>query len=145
MTEMTENPIARSVLVCRHSGIAKFIGKRQISAMLVGAQSEEGKFFIDKIRELSEIVALMPMLYEQDGLGNAAIVHLHYFKNGADWYITERDSVLGEPQYQAFGLADLFGDGGEFGNISIQELIENHVELDLYWTPKTLRECRTAL
>lgn len=122
--------------------IAKFIGKRQISAMLAGALSEEGQFFIDKIKEIAGIVATMPMIYAQDGLGDDAIVHLHYFKNGADWYITERDNVLGEPQYQAFGLADLFGDGGELGYISIQELIENHVELDLYWTPKTLGECR---
>ena len=38
---------------------------------------------------------------------------------------------------QALGLANL-GYGGELGYISIQELIDAGVELDVYWTPKTI-------
>jgi hypothetical protein len=45
-------------------------------------------------------------------------------------------------QVQAFGLADLFGDGGELGFISIEEILENGGELDFYWTPKTLGAIR---
>jgi hypothetical protein len=49
---------------------------------------------------------------------------------------------LDGPQLQAYGLADLYGDGGELGYISILDLIRHNVELDLYWTPKTLNEVR---
>ena len=45
---------------------------------------------------------------------------------------------------KAFGLADPFGDGGELGYISIMELRRAGVELDLYWTPKTLAEIRAT-
>ena len=48
---------------------------------------------------------------------------------------------LGEGQIQAFGLANL-GYGAELGYICIKELIEHGIELDLYWTPKTLGEVK---
>src|SRR3989442_851268 len=78
--------------------------------------------------------------HDKHSKGDAAIVYLHYFNGSMDWYITEKDMEAGG-QHQAFGLAD-FGDGGELGYISIVELIRNHVELDLYWTPCTLAHIR---
>jgi hypothetical protein len=79
------------------------------------------------------------------------VAYLHYFAGGqANWYITEKDKGCpddedyggpgGPPQQQAFGLADLFGDGGELGYISIAEILANRGELDLHWTPKPLSE-----
>jgi len=51
----------------------------------------------------------------------------------------------GDPaQHQAFGLASM-GDDPELGYISICELIELGVELDLYFTPVPIGECRAAL
>ena len=86
----------------------------------------------------------MPQTYEQDGMGEQAIAHLHYFTSGCDWYITERDSDPdGEGQIQAFGSANL-GYGPELGYISIKELLENGAELDLYFTPCTLSSLRKA-
>jgi len=58
-----------------------------------------------------------------------------------DWYITEKD--MGDEQIQAFGLADLGMGFPELGYISIEELVENGVELDLHWTPKTLAEVKS--
>jgi hypothetical protein len=83
----------------------------------------------------------MPKTYEQDGKDDQAIVYLHYFAGGrANAYITERDQ---EPeQHQAFGLADLFGDGGERGYISLVEWLANGAELDFHFTPCTLGELR---
>lgn len=113
-------------------------------------RGEEGQFFRDKLTELAGIVEAMPKTGETDGIGDAAIVHLHYFAGGqASWYITEKDKGAAddEPeqfQSQAFGLADLFGDGGELGYISLPEILANGGELDLYWTPKTLGEVRQA-
>jgi len=103
--------------------------------------SEEREFFRAKVMELVDRVETMPKVYEQDGLGEEAIVYLHYFHGSCDWHITERDMT--PEQIQAFGRANL-GYGAESGYISIQELIENQVELDLHWTPKPLKDCKGA-
>lgn len=116
-----------------------FVNVNQLTVMDNGTLGEERQYFIDKFCEYADRIDNMPKTYEQDGKGDQAIVYLHYFRSGMDWYITERD--MEDEQYQAFGLADL-GDGGELGYISIQELIENGVELDLHWTPKTLAEVK---
>jgi hypothetical protein len=114
-----------------------FISNQQLSAIETACRGEERQFFYDKLVEMAGIVATMPKTYEQDGLGNKAVAYLHYFQGGADWYITEKDS---EPeQWQAFGLADL-GYGGELGYISIVELLENNVEVDLHFNPRPLCE-----
>lgn len=100
-------------------------------------KSEESGFFIDKVLEIQNIIDTMPKTYEQDGKGNNAIAYLHYFGGSSDFYITEKD-MQGNGTKQAFGLADIFGDGGEIGYISISEIVSNGMELDLYWQPKTL-------
>lgn len=120
--------------------LKRFIGDAQLSVMLSSAKGEEGQFFIDKLIEVANTVSTMPKTYEQDGKGDEAIVYLHYFKGSADWYITERD--MEDEQLQAFGLADLFGDSGDLGYISIDELITSDVEMDLYWKPTTLKIIR---
>ena len=116
-----------------------FVNPSQRSAMYSAMQGEEGAFFRELVGNLITALDTMPEVYEQDGLGDQAIVYLHYFTGSQDWYITERDTS--EEQHQAFGLAD-FGDGGELGYISIAELIKHGVELDLYWKPRTLAEIR---
>lgn len=124
------------------SRLRGFIGQSQLSAIGEGCHSEEQQHFFDVLCEYSQRVSGMPKTYEQDGLGDKAIVYLHYFKNGCDWYITERDvDTDGEGQVQAFGLANL-GFGAEWGYINIQELIDNDVELDLYFKPRPLAEIR---
>jgi hypothetical protein len=69
--------------------------------------------------------------------------YLHYFRGSCDWYIMEKDiDSHGDGQSQAFGLADL-GYGGELGYISIQELCECGVELDLHFKPISFGELKT--
>ena len=121
-----------------------FIGRRQLAAIIDGATGEESEWFRAKIGELFETVQTMPKSYETEGQGMRAIARLRYFAGGsAAWLITERDagapgdSTPGE-QHQAFGHADLFGDGGELGYISIAEIIAEGGELDLHFTPKPL-------
>jgi hypothetical protein len=119
-----------------------FIGQRQAQVLrdLCRDKNEEHQHFRDMLRNLAEHIRTMPKTYEQDGLGDQAKVYLHYFRGGCDWYITEKDSDPdGEGQMQAFGYANLDDpENAELGYISIQELIENNVELDLYWNPKPL-------
>lgn len=117
----------------------KFMSPMQLETMKDNLSGEESQFFVDKLVQMAELVSTMPKTYEQDGKGDGAIVSLHYFINSCDWYITERD--IEEDQLQAFGLANL-GFGGELGYISISELITLNVELDLHFTPKTLREVK---
>ena len=100
-------------------------------------QGEENQFFFDKLVELAGIIETMPVTYETDGQGDQAIVYLHYFKAGFDFYITERDCE--NEQLQAFGKADL-GYGAELGYISIVETLRAGAELDLHWQPKKLGE-----
>lgn len=100
---------------------------------------EEKQFFFDKAIEMAERIKTMPKTYEQDGLGKNAVAHLHYFRGGCDWYITEKD--MEAEQLQAFGSANL-GYGAELGYISIVELVESNVELDLHFTPKPLSEIK---
>lgn len=121
-----------------------FINSSQLTVMLDLTRGEEGQHWKDKIQEYSQRIEAMPKTYEQDGLGSEAIAYLHYFKGGADWYITEKDvETADEPgQHQAFGLCDL-GYGRELGYISIVELISNGVELDLNWTPCTIGDIQT--
>ena len=126
-----------------------FIGHNQRHAVMCGLRGEEKQFFAEKLAELAGIVEAMPKTGETDGQGDAAIAYLHYFAGGqASWWITEKD--IGSPddeipgrQHQAFGLADLFQDGGEVGYISIAEILANGGELDMYFTPKTLAEIQS--
>jgi hypothetical protein len=125
--------------------LRQFIAPNQLSVIGDLCRGEEKEFFFRKMVELASLIVAMPKTYEQSHLGDEAIVSLHYFKDGMDFFITEKDVGEGEadpPQLQAFGLADLFGDGGEMGYISIVELLENNLELDLYFTPCKLGELR---
>ena len=135
----------RAQAVAAVKTLAGFVNPAQLCAIASAMRGEEKEFFFDKVVELSSTVTTMPKTYEQDGKGDAAVVSLHYFTGGADWFITERDiDSDGEGQIQAFGLADLFGDGGELGYISIPELLSVGAEIDLHFTPKTLGEIRKA-
>jgi hypothetical protein len=128
--------------------LAPFIGRDQRLCMMEGLRGEEWQFFADKAVELLRLTMQMPKTYETDGQGRAAIAHLHYFAGGqGNWYVTEKDKGDPDdekegipPQSQAFGLADILGDGGELGYINIAELLSVGAELDFYWTPKPLNE-----
>lgn len=123
--------------------LRSFISNSQLSAMASGMRGEEKQYFFDKAVELAATISTMPKTYEQDGKGDQSIAYLHYFHGNMDWYITEKD--MGSPddtepgQHQAFGLADI-GFGSELGYISIAELIENGIELDFHFKPRTIAE-----
>ena len=123
----------------------RFIGRAQTRALDACLRGEEGEYFRTMLCELRERIEAMPTTYQTDGQGDDAIVSLHYFTGGSDWWILERDQE--EDQEQAFGFACLNGDAqnAELGYIPIMELIRLNVELDLYWTPKPLREIKAKL
>ncbi len=130
-----------------------FIGKNQLSVISrMARQGEEREYFKAMILNLKEIIEAMPKTYETDGQGDEAIATLHYFNSGSDWYITEKDAgspddsiEMAGAQGQAFGFTCLNGDveNAELGYISIQELIENGVEIDLYYKPEKIGDIKT--
>lgn len=123
-----------------------FIGPHQLAVLRAALRGEERAYFSAKLVDLAALIAAMPQTGEQDGLGEAAVVSLHYFAGGsANWWITEKDAGDGTEdtgQHQAFGLANLFGgptdQDAELGYISIAEILAHGGELDLHFTPTTL-------
>ena len=111
--------------------------RQQRTVLMQGLRSEEKEAIADLVLRAEEATKALPLPYGTEDQGTDAIARLHYFRGGVDAWITERDSS--EVQHQAFGLIDL-GHGAELGYISIQELIDNGVELDLYWSLKTLED-----
>lgn len=134
--------------------LSHFISRSQRIALRDLMNGEEGEFFVAKVHEIVKTIRNMSKPYQTDGQGEEAIVHLHYFRGSVDAWIIERDADempdngsngvehFDTPQHQAFGKITLTGDknDAELGYISIEELIANGVELDLYWTPKKLKE-----
>lgn len=98
-----------------------YMSRSQLAATAAGMRGEERQECFNKVVEMERLIRTMPQTYEQDGAGVDAIAHLHYFLNGFDWYITERD--MEREQLQAFGLACMGEE--EIGYISIVELIQN--------------------
>jgi len=120
--------------------LAEFIGRSQRHCVTELLKGEEGTYFAATLATLAATVAAMPTTYDQEGQGTNATAHLHYFRGGADWYITEKDiNTDGAGQLQAFGLVNL-GDGPEFGYISIPDILAAGAELDFHFTPITLAE-----
>lgn len=119
--------------------ISSFIPKAQKKVINSLFSSEERMFFIKKVEELKKIIEGMPKTYETRGQGENAIVYLHYFFNGGDFFITEKDVYFS--QNQAFGLACC--GYPELGYISIQEIINlEYAQLDLHWNPCSIRKVR---
>ena len=114
-----------------------FISPSQLQVIGDACRGEEREWFKSKLNELGNLIKSMPGPYGQDGKGQEAIAYLHYFKDGMDFYITERDST--DEQYQAYGRADL-GWGAEMGYICIEELLRSGVELDLHFEPTPLNK-----
>jgi hypothetical protein len=113
-------------------------------------RSEERDFFIGKMIELEGIITTMPSTRGQDGLGDQAIVYLHYFMGGYDAWITEKD--IGDPddlpeefQNQMFGFSRYgLRDPSRLGYISLPEIRSGVVELDFHWTPTTVGDIRRS-
>ncbi len=123
--------------------VRPFVTRQQFQVMEeLSRTGEEKKFFQEKFLEYANRIAGMAKSYEQDGKGDEAVVYLHYFHGGSDWYITEKDQDGGVQQ--AFGYAVLNGDeqNAELGYISIEELTGLGVELDLHFDPRTLGQVK---
>ena len=97
-----------------------------------------------------------PNLYATEDNGDAyeKLVYAHYFIGSADWFVLE----YSKDEDVVFCWAELVPDCGELGYTSLVELEELvvkqrliskngvmefpiHVEQEINWKPRTLREC----
>lgn len=130
----------RKSVLATIEAVRPFVPVLQLKTLVSGLRGEEREYFRGALRDLEKTIETMPATYGQDGLGEDAVVHLHYFFGGCDWWITEKDIEGGIDQ--AFGLVDL-GHGPELGYISIAELVESRsMDIDLHWTPITLAQVK---
>lgn len=141
-----EDPVA-SALAALAGPLRNFMPAGQIAILKDCLTGEEALGISRDVLSALKAVLATPVTYATDGQGEEAVVYLHYFGRGADAWITERDvgdtpdgDGLGE-QYQAFGKISLTGrrQDAELGYISIKELIESGLELDMFWIPKNLK------
>ena len=91
----------------------------------------------------------IPALGAQEGLGDETVVHVKLFNpvGAGTWYAAEYD-----PETETFfGLADLYGNGGELGYFSLAEMKAVRlpfglgIERDRSFKAKTLGEIRAAV
>lgn len=132
---------------------ANFMPVQQRFTLLALLDGEEGAGIAQVVINAKKAILDTPKTYESENVElDDKVVRLHYFMGAVDAWIIERDvgdTPMGDglgPQIQAFGFANLYGDGfsgAELGWVCIQDLIENNVELDLYWTPVTVKELRS--
>jgi hypothetical protein len=131
--------------------LQSFIGPRQAACIRSLMRGEEGEWFRAKIQELQALVDSMPVTYDtepQDETQTAApaVARLHYFGGSdVDAWIVELDKGAADDtpedyQSQAWGKVDL-GCGAELGYVSIPELLNAGLELDLHWQPRPVSEC----
>ncbi|WP_371436326.1 hypothetical protein [Polaromonas sp.] len=139
--------LAKSELEINLKTIAPFVPKQQLQLIKEGTRGEEATFFLEMVQDLAQRIRTMPQTGETDGLGQAAIIQLRYFWGGsAESLIVEKDKgsmadATPCEQHQAYGSVDLGNGGGhEAGYVSIVDMISENVELDLYFTPKSMEE-----
>jgi hypothetical protein len=121
--------------------LVNFVSRSQLTVLVQNCRGEERLYFRNPLVQTEKIIKSMPILYDQESL-DQAVVHLHYFYGGNEWFIMENDAEQGI-QHKAFGLAVVHE--AELGYISIAELIQNGVELDLHWTPGPLAKVKAKL
>lgn len=139
MSRIAEASLAlRTILV-------KFMPTMQRKVLTEALRGEEGEGIAEVVMQAVERIKGTPMTYQTEEIPTKdKLAYLHYFRGSLDAWIVERDIGDGtEPQgegdqLQAYGKITLTGDknDAEWGYISIKELIENGVELDLYWEPQ---------
>ena len=120
--------------------ILKYMPISQALCFVEGLNGEEGSYFQEVAKNISEVIEKAPALYETDGKGEEVKPVLHYFWGNVDIYVTEIDR---ETQ-QHFGYASLGLGYFEAGYIDLSYIFESIplLNLDFYFTPKTIAEYR---
>ena len=138
-----KNTFAKGGMItdAEYKSLEKIVPRRMLASIKETKESWErgdSDDVFEHYENLIEGYREIPKLYEQDGKGKNAVVYLHYFYGGSDWYITELDKETN----QAFGYAILNGNtqDSELGYMNLNEFTDSIIDLDLYWSFQTLNE-----
>lgn len=124
------------------SYLKDYVSDVQLRVIRSNLYGEEAEYFCDLIAEITERVLLAPRSYEQDGKGEEAVAHFHYFVGGYDAYITELPYEIGEAHAYGYARFDHMPEGAGMGYISLEEIFKGKAEMDFHWEPKTIRMCK---
>jgi len=112
--------------------LKNYISEAQLKTIIT--LSKNNRFYVNKINKIYHLIKKMPKTYETENIKtNDKVLQLHYFNSCMDYYIIENDTEI--PPYQSFGVTKTSYGEFELGYINIVELINNGVELDLYFKP----------
>lgn len=122
--------------------VARFMPRAELLALDYALRGPDCATIGPLIAALANTLADMPHTYPHQPQGDAAIVHLHYFHGESHWYVTEMDS-----DGHAFGFLAINGalQNAAPYHVDIDELVLRGVELDLYWTKRTLGDLKLQL
>lgn len=111
-----------------------FMGPEQKAALRAALAGEEAEGIAAMLAGVRAQIDACPVTFSE-----SKVAALHYFGGCYDAWITEKDIEGGVEQ--AFGYCSFAGKGGgEFGYVSIEEIVAAGIELDLYWRPKPIGE-----
>lgn len=120
----------------------QFMPLSEYKTLIAMLDGEEGDHARETFARIAETIKQTPAIYEQDGKGNGAVAHLHYFQGSADIWVTELDPDR-SGQIEGFGMVDL-GYGPELGYLVLNEYLAAGCELDLHFQPTTLAQIKAA-
>ena len=155
MTTRTQAERAALIAEARHSinpggQLVNYIGLNQRAVLNELMGGEEGEWYAQTLIELARSIDLMPRTYQTEGIAmKDKVVHLHYFRGSVDSWIIELDVSApedGGQHLQAWGqqrVNPAWGRGT--GYISIPELLDAGMELDLHWKPITVAQLDAKL
>lgn len=121
------------------TGLTRYMPPAELAALDCALRNGEASVVGPLLSDLAKTIKDMRHSFPHATQGDAASVHLHYFKSDSHWYVTELDS-----DDAAFGFVVF---NGTFQNaapqhINITELVFRGAELDLRWTKRTLGELK---
>lgn len=128
--------------------LRKFVPDAQLEVMIDLVDGEEGKFYLEKLEDLTKTIKNLPT--EDDICEDSAKdikAPLHYFVGGCDWYIAtrEKDEDV-DPEYKGdynvdpdynygfcFARLNNWYDCAELGTVYFKELMDTGMmQLDLH-------------
>lgn len=120
-----------------------YLNPLQFLSLVGELQGPEGDTTAHRLIAMAARIEHMPATYDQEHLGDEATAYLCYRAGGCSWHISEKGRVIEGEMIPAFGLADM--GFPELGYISIDELVNQRVELDLDFEPRPLSAIREQL
>lgn len=134
-------------LLSKGEMLEEFMPITQRFALKHSLNGEEGKAVARLVLRIAERIRFMPGTRRTGHPRKETIAHLHYFRPGIEAWIAEKDAGGLRPdetqQLRALGRISIAGcaNDPEVRHVSIKKLIENNVELDLFWEPRALKDC----